>query len=115
MQSLRRLRKKEKNRDECIYIYYRNGGCHISDPCSAIGVIQKKDRESVFKFVFILCAICLPALTLPAIFYSTESVISAIAGFVVAVIFGIREKGLVVVAAAACVTVFVVERILAFL
>ena len=112
MQSLRRLRKKEKNRDECIYIYYRNGGCHISDPCGAIGVIQEKDRESVFKFVFILCAICL---TLPAIFYSTESVISAIAGFVVAVIFGIREKGLVVVAAAACVTVFVVERILAFL
>ena len=58
---------------------------------------------------------CLTALTLPAIFYSTESVISAIAGFVVAVILGIREKGLVVVAAAACVTVFVVERILAFL
>ncbi len=49
-----------------IYIYYRNGGCHISDPCSAIGVIQKKDRESVFKFVFILCAICLPDGTYPS-------------------------------------------------
>ena len=42
----------------------------------------------------------------------TESVISAVCGFAVALILGIKQKGLIVVAAAACVTVFVVEWIL---
>lgn len=51
-------------------------------------------------------------MTLPSILYSTESIISAVCGFVVALILGIKQKGLIVVAAAACVTVFVVEWIL---
>ena len=73
---------------------------------------KKIENQFLSSFLYYVPYACLTALTLPAIFYSTESVI---AGFVVAVILGIREKGLVVVAAAACVTVFVVERILAFL
>lgn len=36
--------------------------------------------------------------------------ISAVAGLVVAVILGMKDKGLPVVAAAACITVFIVER-----
>ena len=76
---------------------------------------KKIENQFLSSFLYYVPYACLTALTLPAIFYSTESVISAIAGFVVAVILGIREKGLVVVAAAACVTGFVVERILAFL
>ena len=79
------------------------------------GFRKKIENQFLSSFLYYVPYACLTALTLPAIFYSTESVISAIAGFVVAVILGIREKGLVVVAAAACVTVFVVERILAFL
>jgi len=35
-----------------------------------------------------------------------------VCGFAVALILGIKQKGLIVVAAAACVTVFVVEWIL---
>ena len=50
----------------------------------------------------------------PSILYSTESIISAVCGFAVALILGIKQKGLIVVAAAACVTVFVVEWILKF-
>lgn len=73
---------------------------------------KKIQNQFVQSFLYYVPYACLTALTLPAIFYSTESVISAAAGFAVAVILGIREKGLVVVAAAACVTVFVAERIL---
>lgn len=76
---------------------------------------NKIENKFVSSFLYYVPYACLTALTLPAIFYSTESVISAICGFVVAIILGIREKGLVVVAAAACVTVFIVERILALL
>ena len=68
-------------------------------------VLFRKKIENRFlsSFLYYVPYACLTALTLPAIFYSTESVISAITGFVVAVILGIREKGLVVVAAAASV------------
>ena len=45
-------------------------------------------------------------------FIQYESIISAVCGFAVALILGIKQKGLIVVAAAACVTVFVVEWIL---
>lgn len=76
---------------------------------------KKIQNQFIKSFLYYVPYACLTALTLPAIFYSTESVISAAAGFAVAVILGIREKGLVVVAAAACVTVFVAERILALI
>ena len=57
-------------------------------------VLFRKKIENRFlsSFLYYVPYACLTALTLPAIFYSTESVISAIAGFVVAVILGIREK-----------------------
>ena len=57
---------------------------------------KKIENQFLSSFLYYVPYACLTALTLPAIFYSTE-------------------KGLVVVATAACVTVFVVERILAFL
>ena len=52
---------------------------------------------------------CLTAMTLPAVFYATGSLLSAAAGMVVAVVLALKERGLVAVAAGACVTVFVAE------
>lgn len=73
---------------------------------------NKIENRFVKSFLYYVPYACLTALTLPAIFYSTESVISAVAGLLAAVILGIREKSLIVVASAACLTVFIVERIL---
>lgn len=73
---------------------------------------NKIENRFISSFLYYVPYACLTALTLPAIFYSTESVISAAAGLIVAVILGLKEKSLVVVAAAACVVVFVVERLL---
>ena len=71
---------------------------------------KKIQNRFVSSFLYYVPYSCLTALTIPAIFYSTESVISAVAGLVVAVILGMKNKGLPVVAAAACITVFIVER-----
>ena len=49
------------------------------------------------------------AMTIPAVFYATNWWAGAAAGLIVAVIFALKEKGLTVVAIAACVAVFVVE------
>ena len=54
-------------------------------------------------------------MTFPAILSATESVFSAAAGFLVALLASYKEKSLVTVALLACAAVFVVERIQVFL
>jgi len=73
---------------------------------------KKIENRFVNSFLYYVPYSCLTALTLPSILYSTESIVSAVCGFVAALILGIKQKGLIVVAAAACVSVFVVEWIL---
>lgn len=48
----------------------------------------------------------LAAMTVPAIFYSTNSIISAAAGFAVAIILAFLDRPLILVAIAACLTAF---------
>ncbi len=52
----------------------------------------------------------LGAMTLPAIFYSTSSFISATVGLCVAIVFSYMEKSLLTVATLACLAVFFVEN-----
>ena len=54
-------------------------------------------------------------MTIPAIFYSTASFASAIAGFVVAVVVAYFNKPLLTVALSACGTVLAVEILMRFI
>lgn len=76
---------------------------------------KKIENKTVKSFLYYVPYTCLTAMTFPGILYSTESIVSAAAGLIVAVIFGLKEKGLVLTASAACVTVFVVERVMELL
>lgn len=49
-------------------------------------------------------------MTFPAILFSTTQMAAAVAGFAVAVFMAFREKGLLLVALGACITVFAVEQ-----
>jgi branched-subunit amino acid transport protein len=64
------------------------------------------------SFLFYVPYATLAAMTFPAILYSTSGVTSALAGFIAALFMAYRKKSLLTVALAACVVVFVVERIL---
>ncbi len=82
------------------HIYNNHGGCHLPHKNGAAGGVPQEDREQIRQFIPLLCAVfmsLLTALTLPSILYSTESVISAVCGFAVALILGIKQKGLIVV------------------
>lgn len=57
----------------------------------------------------------LAAMTFPAILYSTNDMISAMTGFVVACTMAFFDKGLVKVAVGATLTVIIVELIIGFL
>ena len=79
-------------------------------------LFQKKIRNRYIRsFLYYVPYACLAAMTFPAILYSSASVYSATAGFLVAIVLSLREKSLLTVALSACGTVFVVERILELL
>ena len=55
---------------------------------------------------------CLACMTVPAIWHSTASIVSGIAGLVVALIAAFLNRSMVTVALLSCGAVFVTERIL---
>lgn len=76
-------------------------------------LIQKKITNVYLKsFLYYIPYACLAAMTFPAILYATESVISAMAGFIAAILLALRKKSLVTVALFSCTVVFVTERLL---
>lgn len=73
---------------------------------------RKIQNRYVRSFLYYVPYTCLTAMTFPAILYATESMVSALAGVVAAVILAFYNKSLVTVAAFACLAVFVAEQIL---
>ena len=79
-------------------------------------VFKKKIKSQfVLSFLYYVPYTCLTAMTVPAIFSSTSSVISASVGFIIAVVLGFMKKGLVTVAVSASLAVFLTDLLLAFL
>ena len=74
-------------------------------------VIFKRKIENRFvkSFMFYIPFAVLAAMTFPSVFSSTASLYSAAAGTAVALILSFKEKSLLTVALAACVTVYAVE------
>ncbi len=70
-------------------------------------LFRKKITSRFAKsFFYYIPYAVLAAMTVPAIFYSTGSVLSAVLGLLVAVVLAFFGKPLIVVAIAACVTAF---------
>ncbi|MCR5396081.1 MAG: AzlD domain-containing protein [Lachnospiraceae bacterium] len=78
-------------------------------------LFQKEiQNKYVKRFLGYVPYACLTAMTVPAIFYATKSPVSAAAGFATALALGYKKQSLPVVALFACITVFVVEKIMGF-
>ena len=76
-------------------------------------IFKKQITNRYIKsFLFYVPYACLTAMTIPAIFYATGSTASAVIGLAAAVILSMLGGGLPAVAAAACIAVFIAERIL---
>ena len=76
-------------------------------------VFRKKiTSQFVCSFLYYVPYACLTAMTIPAVFYATNSLLSALAGVTVAVILAFCRRNLVTVAAGACLAVFIVEQFL---
>lgn len=76
-------------------------------------IFRKKIENRFFKsFLAYVPYAVLAAMTFPSIIYSTDSYLSAVAGFLVAIMLSVFERGLVTVAICASLVVYFVEIIL---
>ncbi len=76
---------------------------------------EKIQSRFLRSFLYYVPYAVLSAMTIPAIFYSTGYLVSAIAGLAVAVALSLWEKKLLTVACGACATVLIVESIIKFI
>ena len=101
--------------DYIIYILVMAGVTYLIRMLPLTLVRGKIESTFVKSFIFYVPYAVLSAMTIPAIFYSTSSLASAIAGLVVAIVLAFIGKSLLTVAISACASVFVVELIIKFL
>ncbi len=77
-----------------------------------IAAFRKKIKNKfVLDFLYYVPYAVLAAMTVPAVFYSSNGLLSAAAGFIVAVVLSLFERGLLLTAVAACAGVFAVELV----
>lgn len=79
-------------------------------------LVKKKIRNRfLMSFLHYIPYAVLSAMTVPACFYATGSVISGIVGVIVALFLAYRGRGLLLVAAGASAGVFLTELVLRYL
>ena len=101
--------------DYIIYILVMAGVTYLIRMLPLSLVRGKIESTFVKSFIFYVPYAVLSAMTIPAIFYSTSSLASALAGLAVAIILAFIGKSLLTVALSACASVFVVELIIKFI
>ena len=98
-----------------LYILIMAGVTYLIRMIPLVLVKGKITSTFVQSFIYYVPYAVLSAMTIPAIFYSTASFASAIAGFVVAVVDAYFNKPLLTVALSACGTVLAVEILMRFI
>lgn len=95
-----------------IYLAILSGSTYLIRVIPFVAIKDKINNQFIQSFLYYIPYAVLTAMTLPAVLYATDFILSALAGLLVAVLFALRNKSLTVVAIAACMTVFVVELLL---
>ena len=77
-------------------------------------VREKIENKFIVSFLYYLPSAVLSVMTIPAIFYATSSKLSALSGFITAVILTYFGKSLMKVAVISCIVVLIAELTLKF-
>lgn len=94
-----------------LYLLVMAGVTYLLRMIPMVLVRKKITNRFILSFLYYIPYTVLSVMTVPAIFFATD-LIPAIAGFVVALFLGYREKSLVTVAMVSCAAVLVVECIM---
>lgn len=96
------------------YLLIMAGVTYLVRMLPFILVKEKIKNRFVLSFLYYIPYAVLSVMTIPAIFTSTSKTLSAVAGFVVAVVLSCFGGSLLKVAALSCVCVYIVEFIMRF-
>ncbi len=94
------------------YLLVTAGVTYLVRMVPLVLVKRKIKNRFLLSFLYYIPYAVLSVMTVPAIFYATESTASAIFGFLAALFTAYLEKSLLFVAASACGAVFITELIL---
>ena len=92
-----------------LYLLVLAGSTYLIRVIPFVAIKEKINNKYVRSFLYYIPYAVLTAMTLPAALYATSSVISALAGIVVAIVLAYRNKSLTVVAIFACLAVYITE------
>lgn len=95
-----------------VYLLVMAGITYLIRMLPLVLVKKKIKNRFITSFLYYVPYSVLSVMTIPAIFYATNHVISAAAGFCAALLLAWRGKSLVNVAAVSCLAVFVAEMLL---
>ena len=98
-----------------VYLLVAAGVTYLIRMLPLVLVKKKIQNRFVLSFLHYIPYAVLSVMTIPAIFYSTGSAISAVLGFITAMILAYFEKSLVKVATFACISVLLTELIIGIL
>ena len=98
-----------------IYLFLMAFSTYLIRAVPFVAVKNKIKNRFVLSFLTYIPYAVLTAMTIPAIFYATGSVITASAGAVAAVIMAMTGAGLMPVAVVSCVVVYIAEMLMSCL
>lgn len=98
-----------------IYLLVMAGITYLIRMLPMVLIKNKIKNRFILSFLHYIPYTVLSVMTIPAIFYSTSSVLSALVGFLAAIVTAYFGKSLLKVAATSCSVVFVVEFIMKLL
>ena len=94
-----------------IYLALMAGSTYLIRVLPFIAIRHRIQNRFIRSFLYYIPYAVLTAMTIPAIFTATESVISACVGLAVAIALALRKRSLTTVALLACVAVYLTELI----
>ncbi len=97
------------NKQFFLYLLVMAGSTYLIRAIPFAAVKKKIENKFIQSFLYYIPYAVLTAMTIPAIFTATGSVVSASVGLAVAVILSLIGKDLTTVALLSCVAVFLVE------
>lgn len=98
-----------------IYLLVMAGTTYLVRMIPLVLVKKKIKNKFILSFLHYIPYAVLSVMTIPAIFYATSYKISALIGFITAIVLAYFEKSLVTVAALSCGAVLIVESIIHFI
>ena len=100
--------------DFFIYLAVMAGVTYLVRMLPMVLIKKKIENRFLLSFLYYIPYAVLTVMTVPAILYSTSSVLSAVVGTATALVLAFFNKGLLTVAGFSCAAVLITELILQF-